>query len=211
MCICHTYMSYHQCKFMSSSRFGWSRWFVSPTARLEVCNVFDVRAALNPPFKASKPYVVENDDEDADDFIADLFSYLDVAKGELQKLAEEWERVNVNAINDLHRVKDKWRKQFAGPPCCTYCSGYFAVEGQKWFSSKPGSNVGKGCTAWQNPHQEDFTFQHSTLMLQGVAMAGTNEDEPNTWEEFWQGNWERVTLCSGCSAAKRWEEHGTCC
>ena len=56
-----------------------------------------------------------------------------------------------------------------------------------------------------------FTFQHSTLMLQGVAMAGTNEDEPNTWEEFWQGNWERVTLCSGCSAAKRWEEHGTCC
>lgn len=51
--------------------------------------------------------MVENDDEDADDFIADLFSYLDVAKGELQKLAEEWERVNVNAINDLHRVKDK--------------------------------------------------------------------------------------------------------
>lgn len=57
--------------------------------------------------RASKPYIVENDDEDADDFIADLFSYLDVAKGELQKLAEEWERVNVNAINDLHRVKDK--------------------------------------------------------------------------------------------------------
>ena len=55
----------------------------------------------NPPVKASKPYIVENDDEDADDFIADLFSYLDVAKGELQKLAEEWERVNVNAINDL--------------------------------------------------------------------------------------------------------------
>ena len=60
-----------------------------------------------PFFQASKPYVVENDDEDADDFISDVFSYLDLAKGELQKLAEEWERVNVNAINDLHRVKDK--------------------------------------------------------------------------------------------------------
>lgn len=57
--------------------------------------------------RASKPYVVENDDEDADEFIADVFSYLDVAKGELQRLAEEWERVNVDAINDLHRVKNK--------------------------------------------------------------------------------------------------------
>lgn len=51
--------------------------------------------------------MVENDDEDADEFIADVFSYLDLAKGELQRLAEEWERVNVDAINDLHRVKNK--------------------------------------------------------------------------------------------------------
>ena len=57
--------------------------------------------------KASKPYVVEHEDEDADEFITELFSYLDVAKGELLKLAEEWERVNVNAINDLHRVKNR--------------------------------------------------------------------------------------------------------
>lgn len=57
--------------------------------------------------RASKPYVVEHEDEDADEFITELFSYLDVAKGELLKLAEEWERVNVNAINDLHRVKNR--------------------------------------------------------------------------------------------------------
>jgi len=57
-----------------------------------------------------------------------------------------------------------------------------------------------------------FMFRsYSTLMPRGVAKAGTDEDEPNTWEEFWQGNWERVALRTGCSAAKRWEEHGKCC
>lgn len=57
--------------------------------------------------RLSKEYVVENADEEADELIFETFSYLRQAKEEMIKVCEEWDRVNVAAINDLHRVKAK--------------------------------------------------------------------------------------------------------
>ncbi|CAE7490100.1 ankrd52 [Symbiodinium sp. CCMP2592] len=57
--------------------------------------------------RLKKPYEVEDADESADDFITELFAYLGEQPGQLSQLAQEWDRVNVNAISDLHRVKTK--------------------------------------------------------------------------------------------------------
>ncbi|CAE7882627.1 ankrd52 [Symbiodinium sp. KB8] len=57
--------------------------------------------------RLKKPYEVEDADESADDFITELFVYLGEQPGQLSQLAQEWDRVNVNAISDLHRVKTK--------------------------------------------------------------------------------------------------------
>ncbi|CAE7338452.1 Ankrd28 [Symbiodinium natans] len=57
--------------------------------------------------RLKKPYEVEDADETAEDFITDLFEYLGEVPGQLSQLAQEWDRVNVNAISDLHRVKTK--------------------------------------------------------------------------------------------------------
>ncbi|CAE7288816.1 ankrd52 [Symbiodinium pilosum] len=57
--------------------------------------------------RLKKPYEVEDADETAEEFIADLFTYLGEQPGQLSQLAQEWDRVNVNAISDLHRVKTK--------------------------------------------------------------------------------------------------------
>lgn len=49
----------------------------------------------------------DSEESEADDFITELFVYLGEQPGQLSQLAQEWDRVNVNAISDLHRVKTK--------------------------------------------------------------------------------------------------------
>lgn len=57
--------------------------------------------------RLSEAYEVENADEEADELIFEIFSYLRQAKSEMRKICEEWDSVNVAAISDLHRVKQK--------------------------------------------------------------------------------------------------------
>lgn len=111
--------------------------------------------------------------------------------------------------------KTPWH--FPGLPCCTYCSGSFAIfaaEGsQKWFSL-----VQAGQTCWQELHcmtrstsGRFLCFDHIQPSCREVLRRLERTRTSRTREEFWQGNWERVALRTGCSAAKRWEEHGKCC
>lgn len=57
--------------------------------------------------RMSQAYEVENADEEADDLIFEVFAHLRQAKAEMRKICQEWDSVNVAAINDLHRVKQK--------------------------------------------------------------------------------------------------------
>ncbi|CAJ1342826.1 unnamed protein product, partial [Effrenium voratum] len=120
--------------------------------------------------RVNQAYEVDQSDEELDEFISELLTEISAREGELQRMAEAWERVNISAINDLHRVKNKGM-------CLAFSTEDPMIWKEFWHDDWVESDLHIGCDMGDgtfSPDKESMPHHIKVRSLPRRALAASS-------------------------------------